>query len=77
MASLVSRLLVVPVVESLTEPKEAVSVLRLRVTVRCTVSPGTRPAASTERPRTPAAEFRTTVPVQTFSLAEVVEVNEP
>ena len=63
---------VVPVVATFTEPNEAVSLLRLRVTVRCTLSPGTRPRASTERPRTPAAEFRTTLPVETFSLSESV-----
>ena len=77
MASDVSRLLLVPVVVSLTEPKDSVSLLRVRTTVRCTVSPGTRPVASIERPRTPAAELRTTLPVLTFSLAVVVEVNDP
>ena len=77
MASEVSTLFVVAVVVSLTEPNDSVSVLRDRVTVRWTVSPGTRLVASTERPRTPAAELRTTLPVLTFSLAEVVEVNEP
>ena len=64
-------------VVSLTEPNDSGSLLRDRVTVRSTVSPGTRLVASIKRPRTPAAEFITTLPVLTVSLAEVVEVNEP
>ena len=77
-ASEESRLEVVGLVVSLTEPKASVSVLRVRVTARCTVSPGTRLVAATVVPAVACwVRPMTTLPLVTVWLAEVVEVKAP